>query len=184
MAIASTAGNPLRIGELAQHIKAHFRREPLRRGEGHRRGSAISPSSTAGSRSGARPRRERLARLAARAALGPIATGSKRKLQTTAYQAGQITRMVKIYAPYTELDCVFDDANAQALAASASEADRADLPFDTAAIDWRQYLEGTHLPAVGRLAAERIGSPTRAGATPAAPASRRTAAGRRAGAGP
>jgi len=129
-------------------------------------------------------RRERLARLAARAAVGPIAPGSRRKLQTTAHQAGQITRMVKIYAPYTELDCVFDDTNARALAASASDADRADLPFDTAAIDWRQYLEGTHLPAVGRLAAERMGSPTRGDATPAAPASRQAAAAPPAEAGP
>jgi alcohol-forming fatty acyl-CoA reductase len=176
VAIASTARNPLRIGELAQHIKAHFSREPLRR----RGGSPLRIGDLAfvdrRVAVGRAARRERLARLAAGAVVGPIAAGSKRKLQTTAFQAGQITRMVKIYAPYTELDCVFDDANARALAASASEADRADLPFDTAAVDWRQYLEGTHLPAVGRLAAERMGSPTGGDATPAAPASRRAAA--------
>ena len=38
----------------------------------------------------------------------------ERKLQPTASPAGRVTRMVKIYGPYTELDCVFDDANARA----------------------------------------------------------------------
>lgn len=161
VAIVSTARNPLRIGELAGHIKAHFRREPLRRRSGApiQIGDLDFVDRRIAIRRAAR--REQLARVAARAVAGPIAANSKQKLQTAAFQAGQITRMVKIYAPYTELDCVFDDANACALAAGASDADRADLPFDTAAIDWREYLEGTHLPAVGRLAAERIGAATR-----------------------
>ena len=160
VAIVSTARNPLRIGELAQHIKAHFRREPLHRGGGSpiRIGNLEFVDRRVAVRRAAR--RERLAQLVARA-VGPVAAGSRRKLRANAVQAGQITRMVKIYAPYTELDCVFDDANARALAASASEADRADLPFDTAAIDWREYLEGTHLPAVQRLAAERSRAVTR-----------------------
>ena len=62
--------------------------------------------------------------------------------------------MVKIYGAYTELDCVFDDANARALAASLHAEDRAELPFDTAAIDWDDYLQRVHLPQVRRLAAE------------------------------
>ena len=60
--------------------------------------------------------------------------------------------MVKIYGAYTELDCVFDDANACELARSLPEADRADLPFDTAAIDWEDYLQRVHLPQVRKLA--------------------------------
>ena len=151
VSISSTARNPLRIGELAQHIKNHFRREPLLRGEGQpvRIGDLEFVDRRVAV--GKAARRECMAGLAARAAVG----GSRRKLRTTARQAGQITRMVKIYAPYTELDCVFDDANACALAAAASDADRADLPFDTATLDWTAYLEGTHLPAVQRLASER-----------------------------
>ncbi|HEX5713002.1 MAG TPA: SDR family oxidoreductase [Solirubrobacterales bacterium] len=155
VSISSTARNPLRIGELAQHIKNHFRREPLLRRDGS--SVRIGDLEFVDRRVavGKAARRERLARLAARAAIGPVAPGSKRKLRTSARQAGQITRMVKIYAPYTELNCSFDDASACALAAAASDADRADLPFDTAAIDWTRYLEGTHLPAVQHLASER-----------------------------
>ena len=64
----------------------------------------------------------------------------------------RVTRMVKIYGAYTELDCVFDDANACRLAELLSEADRAELSFDTAAIDWDPYLQEIHLPQVRRLA--------------------------------
>ena len=85
-------------------------------------------------------------------AASPLRGASKRRLRKNAAQAAQMTRMVKIYAPYTELDCVFDDANAHALTASLTAADRAELPFDTAAIDWTQYLEGIHLPEVHRMA--------------------------------
>jgi nucleoside-diphosphate-sugar epimerase len=155
MAIASTARNPLRIGELAGHIKAHFRRQPLQRGSGAaiRIGDldfvdrAVAIGRTA--------RRERLARLAAKAAVGPVPEATTRRLRKNAALAAQMTRMVKIYAPYTELDCVFDDANACALAAGLGDADRAQLPFDTAAIDWTEYLEGVHLPEVQRMATRR-----------------------------
>jgi hypothetical protein len=66
--------------------------------------------------------------------------------------AERVTRMVRIYGAYTELDCVFDDSNACRLAASLHAADRAELSFDTAAIDWDEYLQEIHLPQVRRLA--------------------------------
>jgi fatty acyl-CoA reductase len=149
LAISSTARNPLQIGQLAGHIKAHFRREPFHRGNGApiKIGDlrfvdrAIAIRHTA--------RRERLA---AMVAASPLPGVPKRRLRKNAALAAQMTRMVNIYAPYTELDCVFDDANALALTASLTAADRAELPFDTAAIDWTQYLEGIHLPELHRMA--------------------------------
>lgn len=154
LAISSTARNPLRIGELAGHIKAHFRRQPLQRGGGAVRIGDLEFADRAVA-VGRTARRERLARLAAKAAVGPVPEARKKRLRRNAALAAQMTRMVKIYAPYTELDCVFDDANACALAASLSDADRAQLPFDTAAIDWTEYLEGVHLPEVQRMATRR-----------------------------
>lgn len=154
LAISSTARNPLRIGELAGHIKAHFRRQPFQRRSGAVRigdlefvDRAVAIGRTA--------RRERLARLVAKTANGPVPEATKKRLRKNAALAAQMTRMVKIYAPYTELDCVFDDASACALAAGLSDADRAQLPFDTAAIDWTEYLEGVHLPEVQRMASRR-----------------------------
>ncbi len=152
LAISSTARNPLRIGELAACIKAHFRREPLRLGG--RPGVRIGDLEFVPRRAavGAAARRERLARTASAAAAAPISARAKRKLRATAFQASQITRMARIYAPYTELDCVFDDANTRAFAAGLPVADRLDLPFDPGIIEWSEYLEFSHLPAVQQLA--------------------------------
>jgi hypothetical protein len=66
--------------------------------------------------------------------------------------AERVTRMVKIYGAYTELDCAFDDSNARRLAAEMHEDDRDELSFDTAAIDWEDYLQRVHLPEVRKLA--------------------------------
>lgn len=98
-------------------------------------------------------RRERLAAAAARVAMSsPIQLPQERLLRSNRALAERVTRMVKIYGAYTELDCVFDDSNTHRLAASLPAADRAELPFDTAEIDWDVHLQEIHLPQVRRLA--------------------------------
>ncbi len=154
IAIASSARNPLAIGELADQIRKYFEREPLR----HRNGSpiAIGELKFVDRRIALRKtvRREHLAAALARLAMAsPIHLPQERALRGTRTMAERVTRMVGIYGAYTELDCVFDDSNAQALAALLHEDDRADLPFDTAAIDWDHYLQEVHLPKVHHLAA-------------------------------
>jgi nucleoside-diphosphate-sugar epimerase len=155
LAVASSSRNPLTLGELAAQIRTYFRREPLRRRDGTP--IEIGELRFVDRKQALRKtmRRAALARVAARAAgLGPAPMGTERKLRRNSRLAAQVTRMVKIYGPYTELSCAFDDRNARALAASMQPADREALPFDTAAIDWRSYLQDTHLPTVQRLAAE------------------------------
>jgi nucleoside-diphosphate-sugar epimerase len=151
--ISATTGaaNPLQIGRLAEHIKAHFSREPLRRSDGAP--IQIGDLRFVDRRLALRHtiRREMLVRAAARAArLAPPPTGAERKLRRNAALAAQVTRMVKIYGPYTELNCVFDDSNARRLESSMSAEDRAAIPFDPAGFDWTDYLEGIHLPEVHR----------------------------------
>lgn len=154
IAIGSSARNTLTLGGLAARIKTHFREQPLRR----RNGAAIEigelrfvDRKVALRRS---MRREALARAAARlSSVAPAATA--KTLRRNGKLAGQVTRMVKIYGPYTELNCRFDDANARALAAAMSPDDRAALPFDPAVLDWDDYLLGSHLPQVQRMAEQR-----------------------------
>ena len=147
LAVASSGRNPLTLGELAAQIKAYFRREPLQRG-----GKTVTIGDlrfvSRRAAIGRAAARQRL--VATAAALAP--PPSRRGLRRNARLAAQLTRMVAIYAPYTELDCAFEDANARQLAAQLSPADRALLPFDTAALDWDDYLQETHLPEVRRMA--------------------------------
>ena len=153
IAIASSARNPLSIGELAEQIRAYFLREPLP----GRDGTPIEIGRLAfvDRRVALRRtvRREKLAAAAARVAIAsPLRLPQERMLRSNRSLAERVTRMVRIYGSYTELDCVFDDSNACRLAASLAPEDRAELPFDTAAIDWDHYLQEIHLPQVRRLA--------------------------------
>jgi nucleoside-diphosphate-sugar epimerase len=151
LAVTSGARNALTLGELAAQIKAYFRREPLRRKDGSP--IAIGDLDFVDHDVALRKamRRERLAKLAARAAFAPLPAGTRRTLGRNSALAAQVTRMVKIYGPYTELDCVFDDSNTHAFARSLDSDDRADFPFDTGEIFWEGYLQEIHLPQVHRL---------------------------------
>ncbi len=153
IAIASSSRNPLAIGGLADQIRAYFRREPLPGRDGQP--VTIGELRFVERRVALRKtiRRERLAgALAGLATASPIRIPQERMLRGNRTLAERVTRMVKIYGAYTELDCAFDDTNAQELFRSLPAADREALPFDTAAIDWDDYLQRVHLPKVRKLA--------------------------------
>src|SRR5262249_9940285 len=110
IAVASTARNPLAIGELADQIHTFFSAHPLRGPNGSPirigelrfvpREAALRPAR----------RRQRLAAGLARAAIAsPIRIPAERALRANRTLAERIVRMVEIYGAYTALDCVFDD---------------------------------------------------------------------------
>ncbi|MFD1721489.1 SDR family oxidoreductase [Amnibacterium endophyticum] len=55
-----------------------------------------------------------------------------------------------LYRAYVGTEVIFDDANARALSARVA-ADRPDEAFDVTRIDWRDYLQRVHVPAVTQL---------------------------------
>jgi len=151
LAVTSGARNALTLGELARHTREYFRRDPLRRKDGSP--IMIGDLQFVESKVALRKMMQRqwLARMAAKTAFLPLSSGMKRTLRRNSVLAAQVTRMVKIYGPYTELDCVFDDSNTLAFAASLGPEDRAEFPFDTGEIVWEDYLQRIHLPQVHRL---------------------------------
>jgi alcohol-forming fatty acyl-CoA reductase len=153
IAVASSARNPLSIGRLAEEIRTYFLRQPLlaRNGSPIKIGELKFVDRRVALRRTIR--RERVAAAAARAVMAsPVHLPQERMLRSARSLAERVTRMVKIYGAYTELDCVFDDANARRLSDLMHEEDRAELSFDTAAIDWDAYLQEIHLPQVRRIA--------------------------------
>jgi nucleoside-diphosphate-sugar epimerase len=148
-AVTSTPGNPLTLGELAGHVRSYFGGEPLHRGDG--KPIEVGDLKFVDRRVALRKtiRRERLLAALARAAAAlPGTPAAERNLRRNRVLTARVTRMVKIYGPYTELDCVFDNANARELAASLTDSDRVELPFDAGSYDWTKYLEGVHLPRI------------------------------------
>jgi len=168
--IASGARNPLRISAITEHITAYFRAHPLPDDEGvpvevpewrfdssseiHRALDRADRALTAGRR------------LMERTPL-PRADALEHRLHRARRRAERLRRLAEIYGPYVELDCVFDDRQAQALAEGLTPEDRAALPFDPALVDWGRYLGEAHLPALRRLVAPP--RPARAIARPTAP---------------
>ncbi len=156
---ASSSGrNAITLGELAGHTRSYFSRHPLtnRAGKEIRIGE-LRFSSRGRALIWSRGREELLG-LGARAAAIPPARRARPGLRRNQRLAGRIRRMVEIYAPYTTLSCRFDDRGAQALADEMNAEERARLPFDTATIDWTEYLEGTHMPRLHAMVSEAFGA--------------------------
>ncbi len=152
LAVVSTARNPLEIGGLGDHVRSYFSREPLLRGGREVQIGELRYVPRANALR-AVARRQRIASAGARAAAAPfVPRATESKLRRLESLSAQISRMVRIYAPYTELNVVFDDANLLALGEQMSARHRSELPFDTAAFGWTEYLEGIHLPELRRMA--------------------------------
>jgi nucleoside-diphosphate-sugar epimerase len=154
VSLSSSARNALTLGELARHTRNYFRRHPLvgRDGQEIRIGD-LRFSSRGRALLWSRGREELLG-LGARAAAAPPARRVQPALRRNNRLAGRVRRMVEIYAPYTQLNCRFDDSGARRLLAGLSEEDRARFDFDTGTIDWTAYLEGSHLPRLREMVAD------------------------------
>jgi alcohol-forming fatty acyl-CoA reductase len=161
VSVSSSARNPLTLGELAGHTRAYFRRHPLVGRDGSEVRIGDLRFSSRGRALAWSRGREELLGLGARAAAVPPARRAQPMLRRNSRLATRVRRMVEIYAPYTQLSCRFDDAGAQALQAELGAEDRARFPFDTAAIDWTDYLERVHLPRLREMVADGFARPAR-----------------------
>jgi alcohol-forming fatty acyl-CoA reductase len=154
VSVSSSARNPLTLGELAGHTRAYFRRHPLVGRDGSEIRIGDLRFSSRGRALAWSRGREELLGLGVRAAAMPPVRRAQPMLRRNSRLATRVRRMVEIYAPYTQLSCRFDDAGAQRLQAELGAEDRARFPFDTAAIDWTEYLEEVHLPRLREMVAD------------------------------
>ncbi len=152
--LASGARNPLRIGEIAAIITEELRAAPLPDEDGV---PVEVPDWRFMSQNrvlGALDRGDR-ALAAGRWLLDRVAVPKtddvERRLHRERRSLERLRRLTELYGPYVELDCVFDDREAQALAARLAPEDRERLPFDPALVNWDAYLRDGHLPALRAL---------------------------------
>ncbi|MDH3403393.1 MAG: AMP-binding protein [Acidobacteriota bacterium] len=145
----SSSRHPIALGQLVEHARQGFARAPLR----DARGRAI------------RVRRARYAdplrwleKLRARRALALglarrlPATGLGRRLGAAARKLAHFARLLEIYRPYLDHGARYDDGATRALWSRMSPEERSAFPFDVAAIDWRSYVAGSHVPGLVRFA--------------------------------
>ena len=80
-------------------------------------------------------------------------------------------RLLEIYRPYFDQGARYRDGATVRLFDRLSDASREDFPFDIAALDWRSYIAGVHVPGIVRFALKaESGAPA-----PAAPTTRAAA---------
>ncbi|HEY6751835.1 MAG TPA: hypothetical protein VI027_10995, partial [Rubrobacteraceae bacterium] len=54
----------------------------------------------------------------------------------------------RIYGTYADIDSTFSSARTLELYRDLPEEDQSEFPFDIAGVDWRAWLQETHLPAI------------------------------------
>lgn len=165
---ASGDRNPLRLRRLYEEAGAYFGAHPLR----DRYGQAIgAPTWTFPTRQelGGRGRLllrtiETVQQAVERLPLGANGARWSDELHDRHATLERSLTLLDLYAIYTEVDAVFDQAHVLALWDKLSEEERTTFPFDPAAYGWTDYLQGVHFPTVIRMA--RADTVARRGASP------------------
>ena len=150
--VSSGARNPLSFRLIYSRVRQYFQRNPL---PSRDRGEFPLPVWEFPGRQ----RVQRKLRFAERAVevaekvvnklpRSPATRGLVGRLDRTRGQVDFIRRYSDIYGAYTEAEVIYTDDRTLRLFESLPEGDRRDFPFDSAAIDWRHYIEDVHCPQV------------------------------------
>ncbi len=144
--------NPLRYRDLYEHVRAYFLKNPLRDSGG--RPVPVPEWSFPGRR-----RVEGFLKaelwglkaanvLAARMPEGHLKADLKGRAARAEKRARMSLYYSRIYGDYANMQSTFSSARTLQLYRDLPEEDRRDFPFDVAEVDWRTYLQETHLPAI------------------------------------
>ena len=150
--VSSGSRNPLQYKGLYENVREYYERDPLPQ-EG--RGSVRVPEWTFPGNL----RVERLISTAERAVelADKVVTHlpKSKKMRDLVARVDRdkgrvdfVRRYSDLYGAYTEAEVIYTDDRTLALFRSMSKADQKRFPFDSAAMDWKYYLQDVHCPAV------------------------------------
>jgi fatty acyl-CoA reductase len=150
--VSSGSRNPLQYKGLYENVKEYFERDPLPQ---QGRGAVKVPEWTFPGNL----RVERLLRTAERAVdvADRVVTHlpKSKKMRDLVARVDRdkgrvdfVRRYSDLYGAYTEAEVIYTDDRTLELFGSLTPADRKRFPFDSAAVDWRYYLQDVHCPAV------------------------------------
>jgi alcohol-forming fatty acyl-CoA reductase len=150
--VASGERNPLRYRDFYEHVREYFLENPLRDSGGR----PIPPPewSFPGRRRVEGKLRAELTglKLAGRLTSWMPEGHLKMDLRGRVARAEKRARMSfyysRIYGTYADMNSTFSSARTLELYRSLPEEEQCEFPFDIAAVDWRAWLQETHLPAI------------------------------------
>jgi len=150
--VASGSRNPLRYGQLVDHVRSFFTATPIHDGDGQ---PIVVPewSFPGRGRVQAQLRRaEKLLGAGERILQALPVRGSRAelaaRLEERRDQVARALEYVELYGHYTETEAIFQVDRLLALHRSLPEEDQRDFGCDPGVISWPSYITGTYLPAV------------------------------------
>jgi fatty acyl-CoA reductase len=150
--VASGERNPLRFRELYDQVREFFLRNPLRDSGG--RPIPIPEWSFPGRRAVERRLKAELAglkvagKVAARLPEGHMVADVRQRIARAEKRARMSLYYSHIYGAYGDMASTFSTARTAALFEALEPEDKLEFPFDITKLRWRDWLQGTHLPAL------------------------------------
>ena len=151
---ASGERNPIRYRDFYEHVREYFLLNPLRDSGG--RPVPIPEWSFPGRKKvewwlGAELRGLNIAgKVVARMPEGHLKTDLRGRAARAEKRARMSLYFSRIYGAYGSMASTFSSARTYELYKSLPEEDRRAFPFDVARVDWKAWLQETHLPAITR----------------------------------
>jgi fatty acyl-CoA reductase len=187
---ASGTRNPLRFRQVEDAARVFFGKNPLRDRYGQAIGTPTWTYPTRGELSTQAKTALRFVEasqwLVERLPLGAGIAQVSDDLHAERERLERAVNLIQLYGVYTEVDCIFDTRNLQAIWDRVPADERKQFPFDPALYEWEHYFQDVHFPTVVRMSrAETVArkgkQPTGSTAVKADASSVRAAIDRRAG---
>jgi fatty acyl-CoA reductase len=150
--VASGERNPLRYRDFYEHVRVYFLEHPLRDSGG--RPVPVPEWSFPGRRRVEGKLRAELTGLKVAGRLtswipeGHLKTDLRGRVARAEKRARMSFYYSRIYGTYADIDSTFSSARTLKLYRDLPEEDQSEFPFDIAGVDWRAWLQETHLPAI------------------------------------
>ena len=152
--VASGERNPLRYRDLYKHVREYFMKNPLRDSGGR---PVPVPEWTFPGRKKVEGRLKAeltglkvAGKLAARMPEGHLKADLRGRIARAEKRARMSFYYSRIYGAYGNMESTFSSARVYELYRSLPDEERRTFPFDIAEVDWRRWLQETHLPAITR----------------------------------
>ncbi len=150
--VASGSRNPLRYGQLVDHVRTFFTANPIHDAEGQPIEVPEWSFPGRGRVQAQLKRAEKLLTAGERALQALPLRGSQAeyaaRLEERRDQVERALEYVELYGHYTETEAIFQVDRLLALHRSLPEEDQRDFGCDPAVVDWASYIGDTYLPAV------------------------------------
>ncbi|HEX2728618.1 MAG TPA: HAD-IB family hydrolase, partial [Rubrobacteraceae bacterium] len=150
--VASGERNPLRYRGLYDIVRGYFLENPLRDSGG--RPVQVPEWSFPGRKRVEGQLKLELAglkvagKVAARMPEGHMAHDARQRIARAEKRARMSLYYSRIYGAYANMTATFSTARTKALYEALPAEDREEFPFDITQLDWREWLQGAHLPAL------------------------------------